>query len=195
MILQRSPRRWQHPATQVRHRGVMDLGLRSDPNLHRAYRGPFRVRIEAWQGVGGAGKTSGKRLERIEIYVGDRNLKGKVVGEQAHTQPAACLPSAQGKLELPAAARKSDLPLSRFPLRGKAGAGGFPPRRWHAARQQKALARIGAAAPPARGVPKRSAETPLAHPPDWRQRGRVQMVSLDLRDRAGEKYGWPPRRP
>ena len=32
-----------------------------------------------------------------------------------------------------------------------------------------------------------SAETPLAHPPDGGQRGRVQMVSLDLRDRAGEK--------
>ena len=46
---------------------VMDLGLRSDPNLYRAYHGPLRVRIEAWQGVGGAGKTSGKRLERIDI--------------------------------------------------------------------------------------------------------------------------------
>jgi hypothetical protein len=32
-----------------------------------------------------------------------------------------------------------------------------------------------------------SAETPLAHPPDGRHRGRVQMVSLNLRDRAGEK--------
>jgi hypothetical protein len=53
------------------------------------------------------------------------------------------------------AARKSDLPLSRFPLRGKAGAGGFPPRRWHAVRRQKALALIDAAAPPARGVSKR----------------------------------------
>jgi hypothetical protein len=81
------------------------------------------------------------------------------------------------------AARKSDLPLSRFPLRGKAGAGGFPPSRWHAARQQKALARIGAAAPPARGVSKRSAETPLAHPPGWYPRGRVVMVGLDLRER------------
>ena len=33
-------------------------------------------------------------------------------------------------------------PLSRFPLWGKAGAGGFPPSRRHAARQQKTLARI-----------------------------------------------------
>ena len=74
-------------------------------------------------------------------------------------------------------------PLSRFPLRGKAGAGGFPPRRWHAVCQQKALAHINAAAPPARGVSKRSAETPLAHPPDGHHRGCVQMVGLDLRDR------------
>ena len=79
------------------------------------------------------------------------------------------------------------IPLSRFSLRGKAGAGGFPPRRWHAARQQKALAPIDAAAPPARGVSKRSAEPPLRIPPNRRQRGRVQMVSLDLRDRAREK--------
>ena len=106
-----------------------------------------------------------------------------MVGEQAHTQPAARLPSAPGQRELPAAARKSDLPLSRFPLRGKAGAGGFPPRRWHAVCQQKALAHIDAAAPPARGVSKRSAETPLAHPPDGHYRGRVVMVGLDLRDR------------
>ena len=28
---------------------VTDLGLRSDPNLHRAQSGPFRVRIEARQ--------------------------------------------------------------------------------------------------------------------------------------------------
>ena len=59
-----------------------------------------------------------------------------------------------------------EFPLSRVPLRGQAGAGGFPPRRKHAARQQKALARIAAPAPPARGVSKRSAETPLA-PSPW----------------------------
>ena len=91
------------------------------------------------------------------------------------------------RARMPAAARKSELPLSRFPLRGKAGAGGFPPRRWHAARQQKALARIGAAAPPTRGVSKRSAETPLAHPPDGHRLGRAQLLNLDLPDRVGEK--------
>ena len=110
-------------------------------------------------------------------------MERKVEGDRA----AACLPSVPGQLELPAAARKSDLPLSRFPLRGKAGAGGFPPRRWHAARQQTALAHIDAAAPPARGVSKRSAETPLAHPPNGHDRDRVVMVGLDLRDRSGRK--------
>src|SRR5262252_11000312 len=111
-------------------------------------------------------------------------MERKVVEEKAPAQ-RAYLPSAQGNLELPAAARKSNsnLPLSRFPRRGKAGAGGFPPRRWHAACQQKALAHIDAAAPPARGVSKRSAEPPLAHPPDGHHRGRVVMVGLDLRDR------------
>jgi hypothetical protein len=54
-------------------------------------------------------------------------------------------------------------------------------------RQPTALAPIAAAAPPARGVSKRFAETPLAHPPDGRGCGCVQMLSLDLRDRAGEK--------
>jgi hypothetical protein len=49
---------------------------------------------------------------------------------------------------------REERPLSRFPLRGKAGAGGFPPRR-----QKRA-------APPTRGVSKRSAETPLVHPPE-----------------------------
>jgi hypothetical protein len=101
---------------------------------------------------------------------------------RAHTPPATCLPSLPRQREVPAAARKFELPLSRFPLRGKAGAGGFPPRRWHAVGQQKALAHIDAAAPPARGVSKRSAETPLAHPPDGCHRGRVVMVRLDLRD-------------
>jgi hypothetical protein len=91
-------------------------------------------------------------------------MERKVVEQRAHT-PAASLPSAPRQLELPAA-RKSDLPLSRFP----GGFPGSPPRRWHAVRQQKALAHIGAAAPP-----------------DGPQRGRVQMVSADLRDREEEK--------
>jgi hypothetical protein len=47
--------------------------------------------------------------------------------------------------------KEFDLPLSRFPLRGQAGAGGFPPRRQHAAGQQKALARIVRRLPPQEG--------------------------------------------
>jgi hypothetical protein len=113
-------------------------------------------------------------------------MERNVAEDRAHTKSAACLPSAPRKLELPAAVNV-ELPLSRFPLRGNAGAGGFPPRRWHAARQQKALAHIDAAAPPARGVSKHSAETPLAHPPNGDHRGRVAMVRLDLRDRSGRK--------
>ena len=107
--------------------------------------------------------------------------------EQAQSKPGACPTFALCQRELPAAARKFELPLSRFPLREKAGAGGFPPSRWHAVRQPKALALIAAAAPPARGVSKRSAEPPLAHPPAGRGCGSVQMLSLDLRDRAEEK--------
>ena len=83
---------------------------------------------------------------------GDRNLEENVREERAHTPPAACLPALPRQREMPAAARKFELPLSRFPLRGQAGAGGFPPRRWHAVCHQKALAHIAAAAPPARGV-------------------------------------------
>jgi hypothetical protein len=134
-VLPRSLLRWQHPATQV-HR-VMDLGFRSNPNLHRAHGGPFRVRIEARLATGGAGQISVKRIERIELYVGDRN--GEKSGRRPGTHSSACLPSPQRKLELPAA-RKMEVPLSRFPLRGKAGASGFPPHGWHAAHQQTALA-------------------------------------------------------
>src|SRR5215831_14303595 len=94
-------------------------------------------------------------------------MERNVEEERAHSKPAACPAFALRQRELPAAARKSELPLSRFPLRGKAGAGGFPPRRWHAVCQQKALAHINAAAPPA-----------------GHHRGRVVMVGLDLRDRG-----------
>ena len=81
------------------------------------------------------------------VIVMERNVEE----ERAHSKPAACPAFPLRQRELPAAARKSELPLSRFP-RGKAGAGGFPPRGWHAVCQQKALAHIDAAAPPARGV-------------------------------------------
>src|SRR5215471_17263423 len=97
-------------------------------------------------------------------------MERNVEEERVHGKPAACpafaLPAfALRQRQLPAAARRSERPLSRFPLRGKAGAGGFPPRRWHAVCHQRALAHIDAAAPPARGVSKRSAEPPLRIPP------------------------------
>src|SRR6516165_9559183 len=61
--------------------------------------------------------------------------------------------------------KESERPLSRFPLRGKAGAGGFPPRRRHAARQPKTLARIMRAAPPT----KRGCRPPCASPAGFRR--------------------------
>ena len=162
----------------------MDLGLRSDPNLHRAHHGPFRVRIEARQRSGWSQQDFWESVERADrpislVIVMERNVEE----ERAHIPPAR-RPSAPRQREMPAASRTSELPLSRFPLRGKAG-GGFPPRRWHAVCRQKALAHIDAAAPPARGVSRRSAETPLAHPPIGGHRNLVQIVSLDLR--TGEK--------
>src|SRR6516162_6819382 len=106
---------------------VMDLGLRSDPNLHRAYRGPFRVRIKARQRSGWRRRDFWKADREIDIHVGDRNLERKVVEKnRAHTPLAASLPSASCQLKMPAAARKSELPLSRFP-QGKAWAGKVPP--------------------------------------------------------------------
>jgi len=182
MVLQRSHFRWQHPATQVRHPLVMDLGLRSDPNMHRAHCGPLRVRIEARQRSGWRQQDfwesgTSESTYRLVILM-ERNVEQ----ERAHSKPAACPTFALCQREQPAAARKSADPLSRFP-QGKAWAGGFPPRRWHAVCQQKALAHITAATPPARGVSKRSAETPLAHPPEWVPSGPRRDVGFDLRDR------------
>ena len=57
-----------------------------------------------------------------------------------------------------------------FPPQGQAGAGGFPPRRKHAARQQKALARIDAA-----GSPHKRAAAPLCIPRE-RRRGSGSSV-------------------
>lgn len=47
--------------------------------------------------------------------------------------------------------KEVDLPLSRFPLRGQAGAGGFPPRR------------------KMRGSPHKRGCRPLVYPPPGRQ--------------------------
>jgi hypothetical protein len=58
----------------------------------------------------------------------------------------------------PAAARKFDLPLFRFPLRGQTGAGGFPPRRKARCAPANSAGSPVLAAPPTRGL------RPLVHP-------------------------------
>ena len=64
----------------------------------------------------------------------------------------------RGEAEIACGARNRIAPFP-FPLRGQAGAGGFPPRRKHAARQQKTLAHIDAA-----GSPHKRGCTPLCIP-------------------------------
>ena len=53
----------------------------------------------------------------------------------------------------------SDLPLSRFPLRGKAGVGGFPPRR-DTCRASKTRWHV-----PCGGSPHKRGCAPLVNPP------------------------------
>src|SRR5260370_25724726 len=59
----------------------------------------------------------------------------------------------------PAAARKFDLPLVRFPLRGQTGAGGFPPRR-----KARCAPANCAGSPRARGSPHKRAPPPCVSP-------------------------------
>ena len=120
---------------------VRDLGLKSDPNMHRAHGGPFRVRIEARQEWWRQQISRKLVFERINAGVApsSRDRQVRVMGREvymAHETRKAC------------GSKEVDLPLFRFPLRGQTGAGGFPPRRMHAARQQKALARSDAADSP-----------------------------------------------
>ncbi len=126
---------------------VMDLGLKSDLNMHRAHGGPFRVRIEARQRVVAAAnfQKAGHRWDqRMSCHRAAGIVKLGVMGRQVyliHKTRKAC------------GSKEFDLPLFRFPLRGQTGAGGFPPRRKHVARQQKALASTDAAGSPTRGLP------------------------------------------
>jgi hypothetical protein len=80
----------------------------------------------------------------------------------------------------PAAARNLNSPFP-FPLRGKPGRAGSP-HAAHAGGQQTTLAAIDAAAPPARGISKRSAEIPLAHPPAGQ--GRLRNKEMPCRPTA-----------
>ena len=113
--------------------------------------------------VGGTDKNSGKLIER-STYVSLTVMERKVVEEQAYTQSAASLPPAPRNLEL-LAARKSDLPLTRFPLRGKAGAGGFPPRRWPLCTSKKRWHTSMPRLPPQEGFQSAPLKPPLRIPP------------------------------
>jgi hypothetical protein len=108
--------------------------------------------------------------------------------DRAQRKAPACPAFALRQRELPAAARKFERPLSRFPRRGKAGAGtgaGFPGRagsphaagtlcaskkRWHTS-----MPRL----PPQGGFQSAPLNPPLAHPPDGRHRGFVVMVGRE----------------
>ena len=125
-----------------------------DTNRHRSQRSTEEC--EWKQGESAVGNSEGRKAPPI----GSR--PGKT--DECKSKPAAC-----GSVE------DFDLPLSRFPLRGKAGAGGFPPRRKHATRQQKALARIAAA-----GSPHKRGCRPLVYPPRahwWNQGGSINPDS------------------
>ena len=56
-------------------------------------------------------------------------------------------------------------PLSRFPLRGQAGAGQVPPTPRHVSRQQTALARSVRRLPPQEGFQNAPLKSPLRDPP------------------------------
>src|SRR4051812_46936973 len=79
--------------------------------------------------------------------------------------------------------RSPPFPVS--PSGGKAGAGGFPPRRQHAARQQKALARIDAT-----GSPHKRGCRPLVYPPLGRP---GQGSATKYRDSASRRTASRPK--
>src|SRR6516164_9686239 len=103
--------------------------------------GAFRVRIEARQAVGGAGKTSSWKAARVieKSMLVIVIWRQKWRGASTHNQ-LACLPSATAGANCRRQQGSLNSPFPVSPSGGKAGAGGFPPRRWHAVRQQKAPA-------------------------------------------------------
>jgi hypothetical protein len=132
---------------------VMDLGLKSDPNMHRAHSGSLRVRIEArheWIEPGDFQKADLRTDQRNRLSPKSRRyLRQALWNHKVYISY---------ETEWPAAARNL-IPLSRFPKGGKPGRGWFPPRRKHAARQQKTLSRRDAA-----GSPHKRGCRPLVHP-------------------------------
>jgi len=136
---------------------VTSLGLKSDLNMHRAHRGSFRVRIEArheWVEPGDFGKLVFERSAHPRSQQTTGIGMWTIQEREMHISY---------ETKWPAAARNL-IPLSRFPQGERRGADGSP-HAAHDARQPNPLARIAAAAPPARGVSKRSAEPPLARSP------------------------------
>jgi hypothetical protein len=134
---------------------VRDLGLKSDPNLHRAHGGPFRVRIEARQRVVAAANFQIAGLptdQRPKMVTESRDRQARCHGR------GTCV--LLTRLEKPAAARKLISPFSVSPSGGKPGREGSPHAGKHAARQQKALARSDAA-----GSPQQEGCRPLVDPP------------------------------
>jgi hypothetical protein len=145
---------------------VRDLGLKSDPNMHRAYRGPFRVRIEARQ------KWWRRQIFRQLVYqrINDRRCSPRSSSPVSWEGTFALL----SRLEKPAAARKLISPFSVSPSGGKPGREGSPhagstlhasKRRWHAAMRPAA---------PTRGLPPPCASP--AHTRDLSEPGPVRIV-------------------
>ena len=76
------------------------------------------------------------------------------------------------KPESACGSKEVDLPLSRFPLRGQAGAGKVPPTPRHVSRQQTALARSVRRLPPQEGLPPLPGASPARTPMPERMQTR-----------------------
>ena len=146
--------------------------------MHRAHSGSFRVRIEArhewWRQSSFQKLIFERSMNRSRAVDGQVREMGRHV---YHENKIAC-------------GSKEFNPPFPFPPRGKPGRGRFPPRRKHAARQQKALARIDAA-----GSPHKRAAAPLCIP-----RVCIRYISETVRQgkqssiRLQARWRWPEQR-
>src|SRR6266436_4475757 len=134
---------------------VMDLGLKSDLNMHRAHGGSFRVRIEARQRVVAAAnfqKAVHRSDQRTSCHRAIGIVKSGVVGR------ATC--TLLTRLEWPAAARNLISPFSVSPSGGKPGREGSS----HAGSTLLASKRRWQA-PMLAGSPHKRGCRPLVYPP------------------------------
>jgi hypothetical protein len=134
---------------------VMDLGLSSDPNMHRA---PLRLRKSANRS---AAKGGWAKLRFLESWPPEESaiLRGKGNRER---MKSVCT-HLHHNTEMACGSKEFDPPFP-FPPGASRGGVGSP----HAAPRSAPAKNAGtarAAAPPARGVSKRFAETPLAPSP------------------------------